>query len=105
MLVAGELNKPASILYHFSFLSGKVGRGIFELFVASLCLTQGFSGSGQVADIFIIIVGFLAFICAILTMCYGIDHDVGASEEGGLFRTGGGIFQRRGATSHPSTTI
>mmetsp|Transcript_12252 Transcript_12252/g.33035 ORF Transcript_12252/g.33035 Transcript_12252/m.33035 type:complete len:179 (+) Transcript_12252:122-658(+) len=110
-LVFGELDWPEGFIRLFYFLRGCYLRALFELFIASLALTAGFTGStSNVTNILLIIGGFIALVLGVLCFCYGTDHNeedeaLGQGTAGGS-SSGGGLFSgMKSQTQNPVNAI
>mmetsp|Transcript_5500 Transcript_5500/g.9686 ORF Transcript_5500/g.9686 Transcript_5500/m.9686 type:complete len:177 (+) Transcript_5500:102-632(+) len=108
-LAFGELDWPEGFIRLFYFLRGAYLRALFELFLASLALTAGFTGNtSYFTNILLIIGGFVAVVFGILCFCYGTDHNAQGDEmdAGGVGRgSGGGMFSKSQGTSNPVSAI
>jgi len=108
-LVFGELDWPKGFIRLFFFLRGAYLRALFELFIASLALTAGFTGkTSNVTNILLIIGGFIALALGVLCFCYGTDHNeedevAGQGLGGGASSSGGGMFS--GLKSQQQNTV
>ncbi|KAA8490493.1 hypothetical protein FVE85_1675 [Porphyridium purpureum] len=99
-LVFGELDFPEAFIRYFFFLRGAYLRAGFILFVCTLALTAGFTGSiSSVTNVLLLIGGFAALFFGILCFCYGADHN---EESDGGFESSGNVGSKVSGASGAS---